>query len=178
MTKQSGHGATYRQSIENGMHWELELENKHWELAPDGASSIRGSYAAPMLLWDDHRCSGVVRWWCSKISGSVECSGLVGSSGRRHMRHGRPRGGGDRRAMARPGPNTVAAVVLVGERRGCRRSDPLARTLWSVTAKVLRMLFSSDISSPRVGRRGSGDGATCSNHATSSVHALARPRIL
>ena len=66
-------------------------------------------------------------------------------------------------------------AVLVGGRRGHKRSDPLARTLRSVTVKALLMLFSSDTSCPRVGRGGSGDGATCSNHVPSSVHALACP---
>ena len=93
------------------------------------------------------------------------------------MGRGHSRSGGGRRAMALPGPTIVVAVVLVSGRRGCRRSDPLARTLWSMTAKALLMLFSSDISSSRVGRRGSGDGATCSIYAPSSAHVLIHPCI-
>ncbi|XP_044396403.1 uncharacterized protein [Triticum aestivum] len=130
-----------------------------------------------MQLWDDHLGSGVARRWCSRVSGFVERSGLVDSFGRTHMGHSRSRGGGSRRAMVHPRPSVVVVAMPIGGRRGCRRSDPLAHTLWSVTAKALLMLFSSDIFCSRVGRGGSGDGATCSNYAPISAHVLARLRI-
>ena len=93
------------------------------------------------------------------------------------MCRGCSRDGGDRRAMARLGLSTVAAAVLVGEKRGRGWNDPLARTLQSLTVEMLLMLFSSGSSGTCVGCGGGGNGAICPNHAPGSVHVLAHSYI-